>query len=64
MGTLISKFFISLLFCCLVLTVAAADNPPGIKLVLQITVDGLRAELLTRYQNQMGDDGFYFCGIR
>jgi len=38
--------------------VGAADNPPGIKLVLQITVDGLRADLLTRYQNQMADDGF------
>jgi predicted AlkP superfamily pyrophosphatase or phosphodiesterase len=26
--------------------------------VLQITVDGLRADLLTRYQNQLADDGF------
>jgi len=54
----VNRVFILLLFCCLVNPVAAADNSPGIKLVLQITVDGLRADLLTRYQHQMGDDGF------
>lgn len=58
MGTLISKVFISLLFCSLVFPVSAADDPRGIRLVLQLTVDGLRADLLTRYQDQMGEDGF------
>ncbi|MEE4360051.1 MAG: alkaline phosphatase family protein [Pseudomonadales bacterium] len=36
--------------------IAAADEPP--RLVLQITVDALRADLPQRYLHEMGDGGF------
>ncbi len=36
----------------------ALASPP--KLVLQITVDGLRADLITRYRHHYGDGGFKF----
>ena len=34
------------------------DGPGEIRLVLQITVDGLRADLLARYRKSFGDGGF------
>ena len=40
--------------------VAAADDPPRIRLVLQITVDGLRADLLHRYRQGFGKGGFTY----
>ena len=33
---------------------------PGIKLVLQITIDGLRADLINRYKKGFGKGGFRF----
>ena len=39
---------------------AAAQTQPAVKLVLQITVDGLRADLLNRYQAGFGKDGFRY----
>ena len=56
------------LFICMLLgsgwlvNAACADtnNKPDIKLVLQITVDGLRADLLNRYGNNFGQDGFRY----
>ena len=40
---------------------ASADaSDDEIRLVLQITVDGLRADLLARYADRFGDDGFLF----
>ena len=39
---------------------AAAQTQPAVKLVLQITVDGLRADLLNRYQAGFGKDGFCY----
>lgn len=36
------------------------NNDRDIKLVLQITVDGLRADLLNRYQSSFTDDGFQY----
>ena len=39
------------------LTLPAQANQP--RLVLQITVDGLRADLLTRYAENFGKEGFY-----
>ncbi len=30
----------------------------GLRLVVQVTVDGLRADLLTRSQDRFGDGGF------
>ena len=40
-------------------TILASEQPrQDIRLVLQITVDGLRADLLSRYQAGFGDDGF------
>ncbi|MEZ9231259.1 alkaline phosphatase family protein [Vibrio amylolyticus] len=40
------------------LPVMAAESKP--KLVLQLTVDGLRADLLERYKHNFGDDGFRY----
>ena len=39
---------------------ANAQTRPDIRLVLQITVDGLRADLLNRYEDGFGKDGFRF----
>ena len=36
----------------------SAENKP--RLVLQITVDGLRADLLSRYKKNFSNDGFNF----
>jgi predicted AlkP superfamily pyrophosphatase or phosphodiesterase len=60
------KFFRYLLYVLLILGVAvnavhASDNTSqDIRLVLQITVDGLRADLLNRYQAGFGKDGFNY----
>jgi predicted AlkP superfamily pyrophosphatase or phosphodiesterase len=37
-----------------------AQLKPTVKLVLQITIDGLRADLLNRYHNGFGDHGFNY----
>ena len=42
------------------LALARAPSSPEIKLVLQITVDGLRGDLLHRYENNFGQDGFRY----
>jgi predicted AlkP superfamily pyrophosphatase or phosphodiesterase len=39
-------------------SIANAKNGRGIRLVLQITVDGLRADLINRYENGFGEGGF------
>jgi predicted AlkP superfamily pyrophosphatase or phosphodiesterase len=41
-------------------TYADAQTRPNVKLVLQITIDGLRADLLNRYGDGFGKDGFRF----
>jgi predicted AlkP superfamily pyrophosphatase or phosphodiesterase len=41
-------------------TLASEKLPQDIKLVLQITVDGLRADLLNRYANGFGKHGFRY----
>lgn len=41
-------------------TLANTESSPHIKLVLQITVDGLRGDLLNRYQSGFSKDGFNF----
>lgn len=41
-------------------TLANAQPRQDIRLVLQITVDGLRADLLNRYQGGFGKDGFRY----
>ena len=38
----------------------AQENEDEIRLVLQITIDGLRADLLARYSDRFGDGGFLF----
>ena len=47
---------ITLLFASLFFAAPALSAPP--RLVLQITVDGLRADLLERYQENSVKDGF------
>jgi predicted AlkP superfamily pyrophosphatase or phosphodiesterase len=42
------------------LTFADAQGKSEVKLVLQITVDGLRGDLLNRYSHGFGDDGFRY----
>jgi predicted AlkP superfamily pyrophosphatase or phosphodiesterase len=39
---------------------AYAQTRPEIRLILQITVDGLRGDLLNRYKAGFGDDGFRY----
>ena len=39
---------------------ANAQTRPEVRLVLQITIDGLRADLLNRYENGFGKGGFRF----
>lgn len=56
------------LLCLLATAVGCAEPRPGtpaddgaaepIRLVLQITVDGLRSDLLDRYGDRFGDGGF------
>ena len=41
-------------------TYADAQTGPDIRLVLQITIDGLRADLINRYENGFGEGGFRF----
>jgi len=40
--------------------VGAGQHDPDIRLVLQLTVDGLRADLLTRSKGQLGEGGFRY----
>jgi predicted AlkP superfamily pyrophosphatase or phosphodiesterase len=48
------------LVLCLFAGDVIARSNPDIKLVLQITVDGLRADLLSRYSSGFGKDGFLY----
>jgi len=41
-------------------TIANAQTRPEVRLVLQITIDGLRADLINRYENGFGKGGFRF----
>jgi Type I phosphodiesterase / nucleotide pyrophosphatase len=40
------------------LTNASAQTGPEVRLVLQITIDGLRADLINRYERGFGKGGF------
>ncbi len=40
--------------------VRAADGDSGVRLILQLTVDGLRADLLARYHDRFGEGGFHY----
>ncbi|MCP4402921.1 MAG: alkaline phosphatase family protein, partial [bacterium] len=42
------------------LTVTNAQSKTDVKLVLQVTIDGLRADLLNRYGDRFGEGGFRF----
>ena len=42
------------------LTVANAQSEAEVKLVLQVTIDGLRADLLNRYGDRFGEGGFRY----
>ncbi len=41
-------------------TIARTQTRPEVRLVLQITIDGLRADLINRYENGFGKGGFRF----
>jgi predicted AlkP superfamily pyrophosphatase or phosphodiesterase len=59
----ISQYFICICLGSSVIgnvTVASEKPSQDIKLVLQITVDGLRADLLNRYANGFGKQGFRY----
>jgi predicted AlkP superfamily pyrophosphatase or phosphodiesterase len=55
-------FFSILLSSSVIGNIVVADGKPSqdIKLVLQITIDGLRADLLNRYANGFGEHGFRY----
>ena len=57
------RFFLCMLLgLCVIgnVTLASAQPRQDIRLVLQITVDGLRADLLNRYQASFGKEGFQY----
>lgn len=56
----ILSFIILILFCNYDLSAADSQFKPNVRLVLQITIDGLRADLLNRYGDGFGDDGFLY----
>ena len=41
-------------------TANGGTPPPDLRLVLQITVDGLRGDLLRRYGDRFGEGGFRY----
>lgn len=59
MPQLVRAFLAAILVLCNS-AATAAQEPPDIRLVLQITVDGLRADLLGRYAKSFGKGGFRY----
>ena len=60
---MISRFYFVLVSSILTLTALPADASPeqkDIRLVLQLTVDGLRADLLSRNAGKFGEGGFQY----
>ena len=58
-----TKLLLVFIFYLLIIshfTDAKAQNKPEIKLVLQITIDGLRGDLLSRYADRFGQSGFNY----
>jgi predicted AlkP superfamily pyrophosphatase or phosphodiesterase len=55
-GRFVSRFAAILVYATATLAVAHAAEPP--RLVLQITVDQLRGDMLPRYRDRLGTDGF------
>ncbi|MGR5067514.1 alkaline phosphatase family protein [Vibrio alfacsensis] len=55
-----SVWLASATLLCLVTPVSFAAKQSKPNLILQITVDGLRADLLERYKHNFGDDGFRY----
>ena len=49
---------VSLVIATFAHSAIAKEGPEDIRLVLQLTVDGLRADLLTRYADRFSDNGF------
>jgi len=59
----VTKLFLFVMFCLFAfgsLNSAKAEGREDLKLVLQITVDGLRADLLNRYGDRFGEGGFRY----
>ena len=58
------KTVFRLLLVCVVsahaLYASAQESDKDIRLVLQLTVDGLRADLLSRYADRFGENGFLY----
>jgi len=56
------KFFLVVLVLLATgnLTEIEAQSRPEVRLVLQVTIDGLRADLINRYENGFGKGGFRF----
>jgi len=56
------KFFLVVLVLLATgnLTDIEAQSRPEVRLVLQVTIDGLRADLINRYENGFGKGGFRF----
>ncbi|MEZ9141212.1 MULTISPECIES: alkaline phosphatase family protein [unclassified Shewanella] len=54
----LSLYALACMTCLSPLAAISAETPP--KLILQITVDGLRGDLLDRYKHNFGDNGFKY----
>ena len=52
------RTLIAFVLATLAIPAVAADGRSDIRLIVQVTVDGLRGDLLTRYQDSLGAGGF------
>ena len=52
------KALLAILICALPVQLPAQPEAGNIRLIVQLTVDGLRGDLLTRYRSSFGPDGF------
>ena len=58
--TSLFRFFLVCVISAHVFEVSAQESDNDIRLVLQLTVDGLRADLLSRYADRFGENGFLY----
>jgi len=60
MSRAIVQIALAMIAATIISPASNAEENDDIRLVLQLTVDGLRADLLARYADRFGDDGFLF----
>ncbi len=55
--SLLAVLFVFTISCCLAPSLASAASP---KLIVQITIDQLRGDMLPRFKARFGDTGFRY----